>query len=88
MAGVNKSKKKHGITYKDDPGAKAAELESFLFGAKSEEASHIFVRNDDDDDSTIAELLKKVSVKTAAVCNPSRALYCSKRWGSSLCMIQ
>ena len=70
MSGVNKSKKKHGIMYKDDPGAKAAELESFLFGAKSEEANHIFARDDDEDDSTsIAELLKKVCRRPSTGCS-------------------
>ena len=46
--------------YKDDPEAKAKELESFLFGAGRQAPESLFEQAADDEDDTITEMLRKV----------------------------
>ena len=55
--------------YKDDPEAKAKELESFLFGAGRQAPESLFEQAADDEDDTITEMLRKV--RRRGLRNPS-----------------
>ena len=57
---TGRRQKKQSIVYKDDPEAKAKELESFLFGAGRQAPESLFEQAADDEDDTITEMLRKV----------------------------
>ena len=77
---TGRRQKKQSIVYKDDPEAKAKELESFLFGAGRQAPESLFEQAADDEDDTITEMLRKVrrrdlrkttpSTKVALACRP------------------
>lgn len=64
-------RKKQSIVYKDDPEAKAKELESFLFGAGRQAPDSLFEQAADDEDETITDMLRKVRRRGLRVLLPS-----------------